>query len=159
LAGFHEELTRLALARGWLRLYVLTLNADKAAALYGFMYGKTFYFYQSGFDPRFSSQSVGLVTMGLAIQAAIADGAEEFDLLHGDEKYKSLWAKKQRDLVRLELSPPTPRGWLYSRAIGLSRLARRGVRLSLTLRRPPISQRERGPGGNQPPSPTWDEAK
>ncbi|PYT03180.1 MAG: hypothetical protein DMF60_19165 [Acidobacteria bacterium] len=91
LVDFHEELTRLALAQGWLRLFVLKLNGDTVAALYGFMYGKKFYFYQSGFDPRYSQYSVGLVTMGLAIEAAIGDGAEEFDLLHGDEKYKSLW--------------------------------------------------------------------
>jgi CelD/BcsL family acetyltransferase involved in cellulose biosynthesis len=143
LVGFHEELTGLALARGWLRLFVLTLNNDKAAALYGFMYRKKFYFYQSGFDPRFSPYSVGLVTMGMAIEAAIEDGAEEFDLLHGDEKYKSLWAKTQRDLIRMELSPPTPCAWVYTKTIGLSRLARKAVRASLTRLQ----------------SPRWGEAK
>jgi CelD/BcsL family acetyltransferase involved in cellulose biosynthesis len=138
LVGFHEELTRLALARGWLRLFILTLNDEKVAALYGFMYGNKFYFYQSGFDPRYAPYSVGLVTMGLAIEAAIKDGAEEFDLLHGDEKYKSLWAKKQRDLVRIELFPPTPLAWMYTRTIGLSRLARRAVRTSLTMLHSPL---------------------
>jgi CelD/BcsL family acetyltransferase involved in cellulose biosynthesis len=133
LVGFHGELTRLALARGWLRLFVLTLNGEKVAALYGFMYGKKFYFYQSGFDPRYSPHSVGLVTMGLAIEAAIEDGAEEFDLLHGDEKYKSLWAKEQRDLVRMELYPATSRVWIYTKAIGLNRFARKTVRTSLTM--------------------------
>ena len=140
LVGFHEELTRLALASGWLRLFVLTLNGHKAAALYGFMYRKKFYFYQSGFDPKYSPYSVGLVTMGLAIEAAIADGADEFDLLHGDEKYKFLWAKKQRDLVRMELSPPTPRAWMYTKTIGLSRIAKRAVRLSLAMLFAPWSE-------------------
>jgi CelD/BcsL family acetyltransferase involved in cellulose biosynthesis len=138
LVGFHEEFTRFALAQGWLRLFVLTLNNNAAAALYGFMYGKKFYFYQSGFDSRYSSYSVGLVTMGLAIEAAIEGGAEEFDLLHGDEKYKSLWAKGQRDLVRMELSPPTPRAWMYTKTIVLSRLARRAVRISLTRLHAPV---------------------
>jgi CelD/BcsL family acetyltransferase involved in cellulose biosynthesis len=81
--------------------------------------------------------------MGLAIEAAIKDGAVEFDLLHGNEKYKSLWAKKQRDLVRMELYPPTPRVWMYTKAIGLSRLARRAVRICLTMLH----------------SPAWSEAK
>jgi CelD/BcsL family acetyltransferase involved in cellulose biosynthesis len=138
LVGFHEELTRLALVRGWLRLFVLTLNGENAAALYGFMYGNRFYFYQSGFDPRYSAYSVGLVTMGLTIEAAIEEGAVEFDLLHGDEKYKSLWAKDRRDLVRMELSPPTPRAWLYTKTIGFSRLARRAVRKSLTRLHSPL---------------------
>jgi CelD/BcsL family acetyltransferase involved in cellulose biosynthesis len=138
LVGFHEALTRLALAQGWLRLFVLTLNNSKVAALYGFMYGKKFYFYQSGFDPQYAPYSVGLVTMGLAIEAAIEGGAEEFDLLHGPEKYKSLWAKGQRDLVRMELSPPTPRAWMYTKTIVLSRLARRAVRVSLTRLHAPV---------------------
>jgi len=133
LVGFHEEFTRLSLAEGWLRLFVLRLNGENAAALYGFMYGKKFYFYQSGFDPRYSPYSVGLVTMGMAIEAAIRDGAEEFDLLHGDETYKSLWAKERRDLVRMELYPPTPAAWMYTKTIGLSRLARKAVRTSLTM--------------------------
>jgi CelD/BcsL family acetyltransferase involved in cellulose biosynthesis len=141
LVDFHEELTRLALAQGWLRLFTLTLNGDDAAALYGFLYGRKFYFYQSGFDPRFSANSVGLVTMGLAIEAAIESGAGEFDLLHGDEKYKSLWAKQQRDLVRVELCPPTPRAWMYTKTIEVSRLARKAVRTSLTtLQDPALSE-------------------
>ena len=143
LVGFHEEMTRLALSRNWLRLFVLSLNGEKVAALYGFMYGKKFYFYQSGFAPSHAAHSVGLVTMGLAIEAAIQEGAEEFDLLHGDEKYKSLWAKQQRHLVRMELSPPTPRAWMYTKAIGLNRLARRAARVSLTMLH----------------SPRWSEAK
>jgi len=138
LVGFHEEFTRLALAQGWLRLFVLTLNDYKAAALYGLMYRNKFYFYQSGFDPRYSPHSVGLVTMGLAIKAAIEDGAEEFDLLHGDEKYKSLWTKNQRDLVRIELYPPTPRAWMYTQTIGLNRFARSAARSSLTMLRSPF---------------------
>ena len=137
LVGFHEELTRLALGQGWLRLFVLALNGERAAALYGFMYAKKFYFYQSGFDPQYSPHSVGLVTMGLAIEAAIEGGAQEFDLLHGNERYKSLWAKEQRDLVRMELYPPTPRVWMYTKGIGLNRLARRAVRTSLAMLRAP----------------------
>jgi CelD/BcsL family acetyltransferase involved in cellulose biosynthesis len=137
LVGFHEELTRLALGQGWLRLFILTLNGERVAALYGFMYARKFYFYQSGFDPQYSPHSVGLVTMGLAIEAAIGGGAQEFDLLHGDEEYKSLWAKEQRELVRLELYPPTSRVWLYAKAIELNRLSRKAVRTSLTMLRAP----------------------
>lgn len=103
---FHEELSRLALERGWLRLFVLKLNGEPAAAFYGFRYGGTFHFYQSGFDPRFRQHSVGLVTLGLTIQKAIEEGADEYDLLHGNESYKFLWANNVRRLVRLELYPP-----------------------------------------------------
>jgi len=126
------------LAQGWLRLFVLKLNGGTVAALYGFMYGKKFYFYQSGFDLVTPVQCRSRY-YGLAIEAAIGDGAEEFDLLHGDEKYKSLWAKNQRDLVRMELCPPTSRAWMYTKTITWSRLARKAVRTSLTMLHSPIS--------------------
>jgi len=112
VAGFHRELTRRALDRGWLRLYLLRLDDRPAAALYGFLYRGRFLFYQSGFDPAFAEHGVGLVTMGLAIREAIAEGAREYDLLHGDEPYKFLWAGRRRELVRLELYPPTVAGGL-----------------------------------------------
>jgi CelD/BcsL family acetyltransferase involved in cellulose biosynthesis len=112
IAAFHEELSRLALERGWLRLYVLWLGSSPAAALYGFRYGSVFYFYQSGFDPAYRKLSVGLVAMGLAIQSAIEEGASTFDLLHGEEAYKSHWAKEVRSLERVVVYPPGIRGRL-----------------------------------------------
>jgi len=55
----------LALARDWLRLFVLRFDGKPAASLYGFRYNGVFYFYQSGFDPVYGKHSVGLVTMAL----------------------------------------------------------------------------------------------
>ena len=96
LVSFHREFSQLALKRGWLRLYVLRLNQKPAACLYGFLYGRTFYFYQSGFDSAYEKQSVGLVSMGLGIKSAIAEGAEEYDLI----------ARKRRIQVSLEPREP-----------------------------------------------------
>lgn len=109
---FHDEWSRLALERGWLRLFVLWLKDAPAAAFYGFRYGRVFSFYQSGLDPRFSKLSVGLVTMGLAIRSAIDEGAAEFDFLHGEESYKSHWAKQTRRLCRVSVYPRGPLGYL-----------------------------------------------
>ena len=128
LFAFHEEMTELALERGWLRLFVLSLDGKPAAALYGFRYRQTFYFYQSGFDPAYGRHSVGLLAMGLAIQRAIEEGAEEYDLLHGDEAYKSHWAKETRDIVRLEAYPRRARVLFCRRARGMSRAAKRMAR-------------------------------
>ena len=102
LVGFHREFTQVALKRGWLRLYVLRLNEKPAANLYGLMYRDTFYFYQSSFDAAHAQNSVGLITMGLAIKNAMGEGADEYDLLHGNESYKSHWSRQSRELVRLE---------------------------------------------------------
>ncbi len=128
LIAFHDEVSALALRRGWLRLFVLRLDGRPAAALYGFRYGDVFYFYQSGFDPALSKDSVGLVTMGLSIESAFEEGVAEFDLLHGDEAYKFHWAQGARELSRIELYPPGTRGLLYRGTVGLTRTARRIAR-------------------------------
>jgi CelD/BcsL family acetyltransferase involved in cellulose biosynthesis len=109
---FHEELTRLALEQGWLRLFVLWLGDAPAAALYGFRYGPVFSFYQSGFDPRYRKLGVGRVAMGLAIERAFAEGADEFDMLHGEEAYKFDWARRTRRLGRIVAFPGGPLGRL-----------------------------------------------
>jgi CelD/BcsL family acetyltransferase involved in cellulose biosynthesis len=124
VVSFHEDLSLLALERGWLRLFVLWLNGRPASALYGFRHDARFYFFQSGLDPEYSRYSVGLVTMGLAIKNAIEDGAEEYDLLHGDESYKFLWARQSRDLQKLELYPPNAVGLLYGQISHAGRFAR-----------------------------------
>ena len=128
LVAFHDEVTELALARGWLRLYVLTLDAVPVASLYGLRYGRVFSFYQSGFDPAFARWSVGLITMGLAIEQAIAEGADEYDMLHGDEAYKFLWAREQRELARLELYPPSASDLAVAGARVVTRTAKRVIR-------------------------------
>jgi len=128
LVAFHQEWTQLALERGWLRFYVLRLNGKPAACLYGLLYRGTFYFYQSSFDEAYQQASVGLIAMGLAIQSAIREGAEEYDLLHGDETYKSHWSRHSRDLARLESFPPGGLGELCRLSVDLVRASRQLAR-------------------------------
>jgi CelD/BcsL family acetyltransferase involved in cellulose biosynthesis len=128
LVEFHREWTQVALKRGWLRLYVLRLNEKPAACLYGLLYRGIFYFYQSSLDEAYQQASVGLIAMGLAIQSAIGEGAEEYDLLHGDETYKSHWSRHSRDLARLESFPPGGMGGFCRLSVELGRASRALVR-------------------------------
>jgi CelD/BcsL family acetyltransferase involved in cellulose biosynthesis len=128
LVAFHEEFSRLALERGWLRLFVMYLGGEPVAALYGFRYRGTFYFYQTGFDPAHGREGVGQATVGLTIQHAIEEGCTEYDMLHGDERYKFDWTHQVRELGRLELYPPSARGWVCRRLVGLDRAARKAAR-------------------------------
>ena len=124
LRAFHEEISRLALERGWLRLFVLHLDGRPAAALYGFVYGGRFYFYQSGFDPAFAGRSVGMVIQGAAIESALSEGAVEYDMLHGCEAYKFHWADQVRPLTRFGLFPASARGELSRSGARLKEAAR-----------------------------------
>ena len=132
LVELHREFASLALQRGWLRLFTMKLNGRPAASLYGFCYGRKFYYYQAGFDPAFEKNSVGLLLMAAAIQRAIDDGCSEFDMLHGDERYKSHWARESRELIRYELYAPGLGGRLLHSAMGAAREYRRVVRRVLS---------------------------
>jgi CelD/BcsL family acetyltransferase involved in cellulose biosynthesis len=117
LRAFHQDLTRSALDRGWLRMYTLSLDNTLVGAMYGFARDGRFYFYQHGTDAAYARYSLGLVLMGLTVRAAIDDGVREFDMLYGHEAYKKLWAAHQRPLGRLMLFPPRLAGrWLQRRA-------------------------------------------
>jgi CelD/BcsL family acetyltransferase involved in cellulose biosynthesis len=121
LRAFQEDATRLALGGGWLRMYVLWLNDEPAAVMYGFLYHRQFYFYQHGFDERYSRSSAGLVVMALTIRAAIEDGAETFDLLWGTESYKALWARETHTLAQIDLFQPDVAGWVHQAAVEMRR--------------------------------------
>lgn len=128
IVQFHRDFVVHAAEQGWLRLLIAGINGSPVAALYGLRYGSSFYFYQSGFDPEFSRQSVGLVIMGLGIRTAIEEGAAEYDLLHGDEEYKFHWAPQTRELGRIEVFPPHSSGRIFRHAIRLNRSARQMAR-------------------------------
>jgi len=129
--AFHDRFSALALEQGWLRLLLLRLDGQPVAALYGLRYRDVFSFYQSGFDPERARQSVGLVTMGWSIRQAIDEGASEFDFLHGEESYKSLWTQTRRPLGRLEIYPPRAAGAFARRMDDAGRGARRLARALL----------------------------
>ena len=130
---FHHEATGRALAGGWLRMYLLRLAGAPAAVMYGFLYNNRFYFYQHGFDPQYEPFSAGLVLMGLTLRAAIEEGALEFDMLWGTEKYKALWAGDQRVLAQLQLFPPHLGGLLQRRTVEAERSMRTLARRLLSL--------------------------
>jgi CelD/BcsL family acetyltransferase involved in cellulose biosynthesis len=113
MRAFHDDATRHFLDRGWLRMFVLRVNDAPAAVMYGFLYNRTFYFYQHGFDDSYQQHSIGLVLMALSIRTAIEEGAAEFDMLWGTEPYKFLWASHVRELRNLHLFPPHLGGQLH----------------------------------------------
>ncbi len=71
-------------------LHLLCLKIDKvpAAAVFCVENGKTIYLYNNGFDPRFRTTSVGLVSKILTIRASIEAGLSRYDFLSGTERYK-----------------------------------------------------------------------
>jgi CelD/BcsL family acetyltransferase involved in cellulose biosynthesis len=133
LCAFHDDATKRARDQGWLRLFVLRLDGTAAAVMYGFSYNRRFSFYQHGFDSQYEPFSVGLVLMGLTIQAALEEGALEFDMLYGTEAYKWLWARGERPLAQLQLYPPHLGGIVHRRTAEAERAMRTVARRILTM--------------------------
>jgi CelD/BcsL family acetyltransferase involved in cellulose biosynthesis len=126
--AFHRDFAARALARGWLRLWILELDGRPAAAWYGFRFAGAESYYQSGRDPAFESESVGFVLMAHTIREAMEAGIAEYRLLRGGEDYKSRFATHDDEVETVGLA-----GGLTGRAAILSAAAAR--RLPPALRR------------------------
>jgi len=94
--NLQREFARAMAAQGDLWLTTLDLDGVPAAAWYGFASGDTVYFYQSGRDPKWEEESVGLVLMGSMIRRAIERGYRWFDFLRGEDSYKTHWTSTLR---------------------------------------------------------------
>jgi CelD/BcsL family acetyltransferase involved in cellulose biosynthesis len=81
---------------GWLRLWFLELDGEPVAGWYGWRIGERYSYYQAGFDPARARDSVGFLLMARTIEAAFDEGASTYDLLLGDETYKSRLATGAR---------------------------------------------------------------
>jgi CelD/BcsL family acetyltransferase involved in cellulose biosynthesis len=92
----QREFAREFATRRRLWLTTLDLDGEPAAAWYGFASDDTVYFYQGGRARRWEGESVGLILMGLMMRRAIERGFKWFDLLRGEDPYKSQWTVSQR---------------------------------------------------------------
>jgi CelD/BcsL family acetyltransferase involved in cellulose biosynthesis len=128
ILAFHRDFASVALERDWLRLWTMEIDGEPAAAWYGFRFGETESFYQSGRDPRFDRFSIGFLMLMRTIKAAFDDDLARYSFLRGDEPYKD----------RLADSDPG----LQTRALGRGPLG--GALLlagSLALRSPQLRKR------------------
>jgi CelD/BcsL family acetyltransferase involved in cellulose biosynthesis len=113
---FHEVFTRSALARGWLRLWLLEVDSDAVAAWYGWRVGTRYAYYLAGFDPSWGRHSVGLLLQAHTLKAAMEEGASSYDLLLGGEEYKGRFADGEAEV----------RSWVVTRRFSPARLAALG---------------------------------
>ncbi len=95
---FHRSIAGLAAQRNWLRLWILEIEGQAAAAVYGFRFAGVESYYQAGRAPRWDCYHIGFVLLAHAIRQAAQDSMAEYRLLRGDEGYST------------GSRPPTP-GW------------------------------------------------
>jgi CelD/BcsL family acetyltransferase involved in cellulose biosynthesis len=121
---FHRAAGRALAELGWARIYLMHVQGQPRAALYGFRHGDRFAFYQAGHEPEWRPRSVGTVLLGHVIAQCFAERLCEFDFLRGTEAYKLKWANGARRTVGVRVRGAGARAWLE----GEGRALERGVR-------------------------------
>ncbi|MGD8251758.1 MAG: GNAT family N-acetyltransferase [Desulfobacterales bacterium] len=103
MESFFRRLAMAAAAAGLLRLFLLSIDRNPAAAVLCFDYGDTRYLYNNGYDNRYRGLSVGLLSKVATIRDAIESGRLRYDFLKGNEPYKRRLGGRRVRLCGLEL--------------------------------------------------------
>jgi CelD/BcsL family acetyltransferase involved in cellulose biosynthesis len=101
MASFFRRMASAMSAAGYVRLFMLSINAKPAAAVFCFDAGSYLYMYNSGYDPNYANLSVGLVSKALCLQWAIENGKKGLDFLRGNEPYKYDFGAKDQQIYRI----------------------------------------------------------
>lgn len=128
--GLHRDFARVALERGWLRLWFMELEGRPVAAWYGFRFAGVMSYYQAGRDPAWEDASVGLVLLAHTVREAIRERADEYKLLRGAEAYKYRFTDDDARLETLIVSRGAAAA-VAVRAVELARTLRRRARATV----------------------------
>lgn len=115
--SFMVEVCRAFAAQGRFRSFELVIKDAVVATRVGFQFGKAWYLYYSGYDPKWSEYSVMTTTLAEALKVAIAEGITTVSLSTGTDQSKSRWGGKV--IPRQE--------WIQLRGTGRARMAYRTV--------------------------------
>jgi len=88
MESFFRSVAGTMAEAGLLRLGILELDTKPTAMVMCFDYNDCMYLYNSGYNPRYSALSVGLLSKVLCIKDSIHRGRKRFDFLKGRESYK-----------------------------------------------------------------------
>ncbi|MBI2851450.1 MAG: GNAT family N-acetyltransferase [Chloroflexi bacterium] len=87
-----------------LKMGILELDTRPTAMILYFDYGGSTYLYNSGYDPQYTSLSVGLMSKVLCIQECINKGKKKYDFLKGNEVYKYHLGGKEVTLSNCQIT-------------------------------------------------------
>lgn len=92
---------------GWWRGYILYCKDEPAAFIYGYLVGNTLYYWDIGYDPKWSQWSVGTVATLKLIETLIAadDGPDRLDFLYGYQDYKRRFSNRSWEEESIFLFP------------------------------------------------------
>ena len=86
------------------KLYFLEIEKTNVAACICFDYDNKCLLYNSGYDPSYSSLSVGLINKAFTIEAAISNNNTEYNFLKGTERYKYHLGASDRSVFKIQIA-------------------------------------------------------
>jgi len=109
---FIPGLIRTCAETGGLRLGLVYINGEPAAAQLWIVHGGTASIYKLAYDQRFAEHSVGTILTARMMEHVLdVDLVSEVDYLTGDDPYKKDWMSHRRELWGLmAFNPATLRG-------------------------------------------------
>lgn len=96
IRSFHRQAVPALADAGLLRMHVLHRRGMPVAVGYILTAKVRAYDYITGFNPDLAALGLGTVLIGCTIEAAVEEGAREFDFLRGREDYKYRWGAHDR---------------------------------------------------------------
>jgi CelD/BcsL family acetyltransferase involved in cellulose biosynthesis len=106
--AFHRRLIDEATGDRGPTACVAWKGDEVVGVLYGFRFGDTFAYYQTGWSQEFAKESLGSVLVATTMRHAAESGATRFDFLRGDDPYKR----------RFGALPAADQTWSLDRGIG-----------------------------------------
>ena len=94
--AFYHDISRSALAQGWLGFHRLAWGERTLALQYGFRYRNRFYLLQEGYDPAFEDLRPGVALRAWLMRHWIEAGLEQYDFLAGTSPHKLEWGAEQK---------------------------------------------------------------
>ncbi len=111
--NFHRNVMADLMKQNCIRLMLLISGEEAIAANYCYCWRGGFYFFQGGFAKTYEPFRIGEVLMGHAIEQAIDEGMQVFDMLRGEHDYKKSLTDKVRNRTHLYVNQPTLRARSY----------------------------------------------
>ncbi len=124
---FVPELMRFANSLGVLRMGILKIDGETAAAQFWIVWKKKALIFKLAYVDKFRSHSPGtLLTMHMLEHIFERDTPDEIDFGRGDDEYKKLWVSTRRERWGIEaVNPRTVRGALLSARMTLANMRAR----------------------------------
>jgi CelD/BcsL family acetyltransferase involved in cellulose biosynthesis len=95
---FIRGLARLAARNGWLRMGLIHIDGEPAAAQIWIVHGGVASIYKIAYDERYAKLSTGTVLTSKLMQHVIdVDKVRIVDYLSGDDDYKKMWMSHRRE--------------------------------------------------------------